>query len=151
LRFNDVLLAAAALVLVGLILDAFLMVGFSPMSNSTMSDLLAFVIGFLVTALIVGYVFALKIQEESRSRAVSGIVLVSATALLFFTAIWIATPLAAPWFKQSMTTMFNTSGWTNYDWAAYSALTASIDVVVASVVSLVGLYIGSILRKPKKT
>jgi hypothetical protein len=65
--------------------------------------------------------------------------------------VWFANPLASPWVKESLTSTFNTSGWTNYEWAAYSALAVTIDVVVAVVLSFVGLYAGSIIRKPRKT
>jgi hypothetical protein len=65
--------------------------------------------------------------------------------------VWFANPLASPWIVQSLESMFKTSGWTNYEWSAYSALLVTVDVVVALVVDFIGLYAGSMLRKPKKT
>jgi len=44
--------------------------------------------------------------------------------------------------------MFNTSGWTDYDWNAYAALSASVQVIIGAVISFIGLYVGSMLRKP---
>jgi hypothetical protein len=148
LKFSDVIIATVSLVLVGLILDAFLMVAFAPLNSNQMSDTLAFVIAFLVASLVVGYVFALTIQEESRIRATGVIVVLSAFTLLIFFSIWFANPFATPWLRDSMNSTFNTSGWTDYDWSAYSALMGSVLVITGLVVSFIGLYVGSMLRKP---
>jgi hypothetical protein len=151
LKFGDVIIATALLVLIGLMLDAVLLVVFIPLNSDSMSDLLAYIIAFLVASLIVGYVFALKIQDESRIRAIGSTVVLSTFALMLLIMVWIANPLANPWFKDSLENMFNTSGWTNYDWSAYSALLVTVDVVFALVVDFIGLYAGSMLKKPKKT
>jgi len=151
LKFSDVVMATASLVLIGLALDAILLVAFIPLNSNSMSDLLAYIIAWLVASLIVGFVFALKIQDESRIRTIGSIVVLSAFTLMFFLGIWIANPLASPWFKDSITSMFKTSGWTNHDWSAYAALVITVDFVVGLVVSFIGLYAGSMLRKPKKT
>ena len=150
MKFGDVVIATASLVLIGLALDAVLKVLFIPL-NSNEGELLAYIIAWLVASLIVGYVFALKIQDESRIRAIGGIVVLSAFTLMFFLGVWIANPLASPWFKESLEGMFNTSGWTNYDWSAYTALVTTVDLVIGLVFSFIGLYAGSMLRKPKKT
>jgi hypothetical protein len=72
LKFSDVVIATASLVLIGLLLDFVLKGVFVPL-NSTMSEMLAWIIAFLAASLIVGYVFALKIQDESRIRAIGGV------------------------------------------------------------------------------
>jgi protein-S-isoprenylcysteine O-methyltransferase Ste14 len=151
LKFSDVVIATASIVLIGLILEAVLMVAFVPLNSNMMSDTLAFVIAFLVASLIVGYVFALKIQEESRTRAIGSIVVLSNFVLMLSIMVWFANPLASPWVKESIGSLFNTSGWTNYEWAAYSGLAVTIDIAFGLVLSFVGLYAGSMLRKPKKT
>jgi len=151
LKFSDVIMATAALVLFGLILDAILEVAFVPLKPNTTSDVLSYIITFLVVSFVVGYVFALKIQEESRIRAVLGITVLTSFLAIFFFAIWIASPFGSPWFKDSLSTLFNTSGWTDYQWSAYTALLVSLDVIIGFVLSFIGLYAGSMLRKPKKT
>jgi hypothetical protein len=113
LKFSDVVIATVSLVLMGLILEAILMVAFVPLNSNSMSDTLAFIIASLVASLVVGYVFALKIQDESRIRAIGVIVVLSTFTLLIFEAVWVANPFASPWFKDSLNSMFNTSGWTN--------------------------------------
>jgi hypothetical protein len=150
LKFSDVVMATASLVLTGFLLD-FVLKGVFVLLSSTMSELLAYGIAFLAASLIVGYVFALKIQDESRIRAIGSIVVLSTSMLMLFLMAWIANPIASPWVKDSLENMFNTSGWTNYDWSAYLALAVALEVFVALVLSFIGLYAGSMLRKPKKT
>ena len=150
LKFGDVVTGVASLVLIGFLVDFVLKYVFVPL-NSTMSEMLAYGIAFLAASLIVGYVFALKIQDESRIRAIGGIVVLSTFMLMLFLLAWIANPIASPWVKDSLENLFNTSGWTNYDWSAYLALAVTLEVVLALVLSFIGLYVGSMLRKPKKT
>jgi hypothetical protein len=136
------------LVLLGLILDAFLLVGFIPMNNGSLSDMLSFIIAFLVSSLVVGYVFALKIQEDSRIKATGVIDVLSTFTFMLFDSVWIANQYGGAWFTETLNNMFNTSGWTNYEYAAYSALYVSVGTIIAFVVIFIGLYAGSILRKP---
>ena len=112
--------------------------------------LFSFIIALLVSSLAVGYVFALRIQEGSRIKAIGVIVVLSAFALLVFNSVWIASPFASPLFQDSLNNVFNrtTSQWTHYDLNAYTALMVSLVVIIASVINFVGLYAGSMLRKP---
>lgn len=148
MKFSNVIIATVSLVLVGLILDAFLLVAFGSLNSNSTSDLLAFIISCLVSSLVVGYVFALKIQEESRIRAIGVIVVLSTFTVMLFLGVWIANPFASPWFKDSLNNMYNKSVWTDYDLAAYSALTLSVDAIITLVITFIGLYAGSMLRKP---
>jgi len=150
LKFSDVIVATVSLVLFGLLLNGFLLVAFGSLSASSTSDTLASIISFLVASLVVGYVFALKIQDESRTKAIGVIVVLSAFALLIFITIWIATPFAYPWEQDFLNSMFNrtTSSWSHYDLNAYAALAKSIEVIMGMVISFIGLYIGSMFRKP---
>jgi hypothetical protein len=149
LKFSDVIIAMVSLVLVGLILDALLMVAFGSLNSNSASDIAA-IISFLVASLVVGYVFALNIQEESRIKAIGVIVVLSAFALLVFNSVWIASPFASPLFQDHLNNMFNktTSQWSHYDLNAYAALMISLVVIIVSVINFVGLYAGSMLRRP---
>jgi hypothetical protein len=151
LKFSDVIVATASIVLIGFLLNSVLRVALIPLASANTSELLAWIIAFLVTSLIVGYVFALKIQEQSRIKAIGKIVVLSSLAVMLLIMVWFANPMASPAIKDSMESMLNTSGWTNSDWSVYSAFFATIDVVVALVFNFIGLYAGSMLRKPKKT
>jgi uncharacterized protein YacL len=150
LKFSDVIIATVSLFLLGFILDTFLMVTFGSLSASSTSDTLAFVISVLMASLVVGYLFALKIQEESRIRATGVIAVLSAFTLLVVFLIVMANGFASPWFKDSLNSMFNRTTWTDYDLSAYAALAVSVQVIIGLVISFIGVYIGSMLRKPKK-
>ena len=149
MKFGNVVVAAASVVLIGFLLDAVVRIPLLPVSSANTSELLAWIIAFLVTSLAVGYVFALKIQEESRIKAIGKIVVLSSLAVMLLVTVWFANPLASPAIRDTMTSMFSTSGWTNADWSAYSAFLATIDTVVAAVLIFIGLYAGSMLKKPK--
>ena len=151
MKFSNVIVATASLVLVGFLLNAVLHVALLPAFSVATSELLAWIVAFLVTALIVGYTFALRIQEQSRLKAIGEVVVLSSLGVMLLVMVWFGNPMAGPAVKDSMGIMFSTNQWTNAEWSAYSAFLATIDVVVAAVFSFIGLYAGSMLRKPKKT
>ena len=150
MKFSDVIVATVSLVLFSLLLNGFLLVAFGSLSASSTSDTLASIISFLVASLVVGYVFALKIQDESRIKAIGVIVVLSAFAVLIFTSIWMATPFAYNWEQDFLNSMFNrtTQSWSHYDLNSYAAFAGSIEVIMGIVISFIGLYAGSMLRKP---
>jgi hypothetical protein len=148
LKFGDVIIATVSLVLLGLILYSFLVVALGSLNPNSTSDDLAFIISFLVASLVVGYVFALDIQDESRIRATGVIVVLSAFTFFTLMSIWMANSFAYPWYRDSLNSMFNRTAWTDFDLNAYASLAVSVLVIVALVVSFIGLYAGSMLRKP---
>ena len=148
MKFSDLIIAAALLFVVGLVLNGVLFVPLAPLKNYM--SLVAGVIAGLIVSIIVGYLFAVQIREESRLRAIGSIVLLATAGLMIFIVGWFANPLASPAVKDAMQSMFNTSGWTDYDWFGYMALVMALDIIVYVVVNFVGLYVGSML-KPKKT
>jgi len=147
LKFGDVIIATVSLVLVALVLDPFLLVAFGSVSPSSTSDTLAGVISFLVASFIVGYVFALDIQKESRVRAIGVIVVLSAFTYTTFSTIWMANGFAYPWNRDVVNSLFNRTTWTDYDLNAYAALTVSLQAIVCVVISFIGLYVGSMFRR----
>jgi len=64
-------------------------------------------------------------------------------------------PYMAAMMEEGLESMFSTSGWTTTDWLGYSQLVlvmmAAVNVVFALVFGFIGLYVGSMLRKPKKS
>ncbi len=112
-------------------------------------EIFAWILACVMAPLFVGYVFALKIREEARIKTIGSIVVLSAFALMLFLLAWFANPLASPWIRDQLVKLFDTSEWTNYLWSAFSALAIVLDVVIALVLSFVGLYAGSMLRKSK--
>jgi hypothetical protein len=150
LKFGDVVTAVASLVVIAALLDSVLLAVFIPMISHAGFDV-AGILSILVASLIVGYLFALKIQEESRVRAIGSIVVLSAVVLMFFVMALLADPLVSPAIKDALSSIFSTGGWTNYDWAVGTLAVVAMNVVYALVFGFIGLYAGSMLRKPKKS
>jgi len=114
------------------------------------------ILSILVASLIVGYVFAAKIQEESRRGAIGSIVALFSVVIMFaFMASMAVNPYMGAMMEEGLESMFSTSGWTTTDWLGYSQLVlvmmAAFNVVFALVFGFIGLYVGSMLRKPKKS
>ncbi len=103
----------------------------------------------MVAPLIVGYVFALKIQEESKIRTIGSIVVLSSFALMLSLMVWIANPLASPWVRRLWRTCIIrvvgqiTIGPLNL------AISVMLEVAAALVLGFIGLYVGSMLRTHK--
>jgi len=128
---------------------------FVPVNSSWGVDI-ANIISILVASLIVGYVFAVKIREESRMRAIGSIVVLFTVVLMFaLMALLAVNPYMSMAIDEGLESMFSTSGWTTVDWVGYShfvlIMIVALNDVFALVFGFIGLYAGSILRKPKKT
>jgi hypothetical protein len=155
LKFGDVVTAASSLIVIEILLNFVLLAVLVP-ANSYWAPDIAGSISLLVAALIVGYVFAVKIQEESRRGAIGRIVVVHAAMLAFAAmALFSANPYTGTAIKEGLESLFSTSTWTTSDWYAYSqigiVMSLAANVVFALLFGFIGLYAGSMFRKPKET
>jgi len=103
-----------------------------------------------VASLIVGYVFSLKIREESRRRAIGSIVILSAVVFMFYSMALFANPLVSPAIKEHISDTFATTDWTPDDWLAGIVMVTGLEVASALVGIFVGLYVGSMLKNLRK-
>jgi hypothetical protein len=155
LKFGDVITAVASLIVIEILIDfVFLAVFVSVISY--WGTYVAAILSILVGSLIVGYVFAAKIEEESKKGAIGRIVVLSAVVVLFYVMVlFAANPYFGTEIDEGVRSMFSTSGWTTRDWLAYSQLAIvmllAVNVVLSLVLSFIGLYMGTVLRKPKKS
>ena len=154
MKFGDVVTAVASVVLIYTVLDFVFLGVFVPVNSYYALDI-AGIISILFASLIVGYVFALKIQEESRRGAISKIAVLSAVVLMFALMAFFTNPYMSMALNEGLESMFSTGGWTTWDWVAYSQIVlvmmVALNGVLALVFGFIGLYAGSMLRKPKKT
>jgi hypothetical protein len=155
LKFGDVVTAVASLTVISIVLDFVLLAVFIPVNSYWGADI-ASGISLLLASLIVGYVFAVRIQEESRIGTIGKIVVLFTVVVIFAAiAVFTANPYLDRAFQEGLESNFSTSGWTTTDWFAYSqfamVMLVVINAVFALVFSFIGLYAGSMLRKPKKT
>jgi hypothetical protein len=156
LKFGDVILAVATAAVIDVLVDFVLSIALIPSMGAYWGLNSSFILSALVTGLVVGWVFAGKIQEESRMRAVGKIavllgaaeaaaVMLSASANGYYNA----------WVMETLQSVFSTSAWTTTDWFVYSQFAllegVVLNVVLVLVLGFIGLYAGSMLRKPKKT
>ena len=148
MKFSDVILAVASLLLISWSLYPILAIASLPLNSNTASDTLSYIISILVGALIVGYVFAPKIHEESKVKAIGSVVVLSTLVLMALLMVWFASPQGNRWFMDGLNSTFNRTEWTDYDLTVYSALLETMDTVIALVLSFIGLYLGSMLRNP---
>jgi hypothetical protein len=119
------------------------------MNNDRLADMLSFIIAFLISSLVVGYVFALRIQEDSRIKATGVIDVLSTFTATVFDSIWICNTYGGGWFAEDLNDVFKppSSGWTAYENSAHAALLVSIIAIIGLVIIFIGLYAGSMLRK----
>jgi hypothetical protein len=151
LKFGDVIVAVASWQVVFILVHTVLSIALIPISSYWGFNVDS-ILSFLVSALIVGYVFAGKIREESRMVSIGKIVVLSAVLTMFATMIGVsATGHYNAWVDESLRNMYSTGSWTNTDWIAFEHMMlvewAVFPVVYALVFSFIGLYLGS-MRKP---
>jgi len=147
LKFSDMIIVAALLFVGGLLLDSFLFAPFAPLKSS--GGWVASAISVLIISIIVGYLFAVEIKEESTLRTIGIIVLLATVGFMIFLVGWSANPLASPAIKDAIQSTFKTAGWTDYDWYAYTALVQALEILFFIVVNFVGLYVGSMLNRKR--
>ena len=155
MKFSDVILAVAAFAVIDLLVYFVLGIALIP-SMGYLGFYASFVLSVLVAGLVVGCVFAGKIQEESRIRAVGKIaVLIGAVESAVVILMASANDYFIASIRETLQSMYSTGAWTTTDWLVYTQLTlaelVALNVVLALVLSFIGLYAGSILRKPQKS
>lgn len=155
MKFSDVILAVSIASVVGVLLDFVLLAVFVPVNSYWASDI-AGIPSILVASLIAGYVFALQIQEESRMKAVGKIVaLLALVQSLGAMVAFSGNSYYGAFIKETLQSMYSTGAWTTVDWFAYVQLAmvmnVAFNVVLMVVFGFIGLYAGSMLKKPKKT
>jgi hypothetical protein len=153
LKFGDVVTAVASLVLINMLLDA-VFLGVFITVNSYYGPDIASIISILLASLIVGYVFAAKINEESRRGAISKIAILSTVVSILVIFGLFTNPYMGTAINEGLESTFSTGGWTTMDWVAYSEfimlMLVAMNTIIILAFSFIGLYAGSMLRKPKK-
>jgi hypothetical protein len=151
LKFSDVILAVATMfvifIFVGFLLDLVLI----PM-NTSFGGEVGVMLSVLVSALVVGYIFAGKIQEESRIASIGKIIILHAVVMIIAVMMVYATlPYFGTVLNDAINNMYNTTLWTHTDWFSYELMFLTMELALFAVYGLVfgfiGLYLGS-MRKP---
>jgi hypothetical protein len=156
LKFSDVILAVATFAVIDLLVDFVLDIVLIPSLGAYWGLNSSFILSAVVAGLVGGIVFAGKIQEESRTRAVGKIaVLLGALEAVVVMLSASANGYYNAYVKETLQSMFSTSAWTTTDWFVYSQFAliegVVLNVVLVLVLVFIGFYAGSMFRKPKKT
>jgi len=149
LKFSDIVIAVASIVVLITLLEYPL--GFVLDMQTGWGQLADGLISFLLSTLIVGVVFAGKIWEETRIKAILKIVVLY--AILEIIGFWITTSASdyiAAIRESSSHPTYTATQWLYFD-ATMAGGTLFWDMILLLVAGFIGLYIGSLLRKPKKS
>jgi hypothetical protein len=151
LKFGDVVMAtASAFVIYWLLYAVLIVVSLSAIWGIYVATYLS----PLLSAIVVGYVFAGKIREGSRMRSVGKIVVLSTVLVMLVYYMSYTIGHTGVFIDESLGNMFSTGSWTTLDWVRYETMyvmanTAAV-AVFAALLDFIGFYVGSMLRKPKK-
>jgi hypothetical protein len=150
LKFGDIVTAVASAALILLILIFPMDMVLIPALGFYWGLNVGAIISVLLTALIVGYVFAGKISE-SRIESITKIAVLSGVLMVFLVGIQAA---ATDW-KTVVTDAYKGESHTAFEWYVLEAVALSgqmlINAVIVLVLGFIGLYVGSMVRKPKKS
>ena len=155
MKFGDVIMAVASLTVVMILLYAVLLAVFVPV-NTYWGQNIAGILSTLVASLIMGYRFAVKIHEKSRMGAIGRIAVLFTVVLMFVVMALVAVnPHMQTAMDESLESTYSTSEWTTTDWAGFSwvsmVMLVALNTVIVLVFSFIGLYAGSMLKRPTKS
>ena len=157
-KFGDVITAVASAVILVVIIGYVMNLAFSVSVSAATSDwasIVQAVVGLFISAAIVGYAFARRIWSENGLESIFKISVLGAIVELLYVANYPSLPSWGTVVDKAIT-----NAYPNSTFSASQLLTLESNVlgnvvfenvVIALVVGFVGLYIGSKLRKPKKT
>jgi hypothetical protein len=155
LKFGDIVIAVASLSVILLFLSLILGLVLIPAIGWDWGPTVNAIISMLLSGLIVGAIFSKKIWEEARTKTIAKIIAVGAVLMMLFYAA--AIPAQGDWtpaVKEAYQSANPGTTLSKTQWLAVelSALSEEIalNVFIGIVLGFIGLYIGSMLRKPAK-
>jgi len=154
LKFGDLVICVASIAVILALIAAPLDIVFVSALGLEMAHN-ASLVYFLLAPLISGYIFAGKLREARRESITEIMVL---WAALVWLVVMIVPGASAYWgsmAKEEYLAMKPGAALSNSEWVAWEMIYLDvygfIVVAVALVFGFIGLYVGSMLRKPKET
>lgn len=156
LKFGNIIIAVASLVVIAVLIMFPLTLAFVPFLGSFEGFMLSAIIAFLLSAIVNGYVFSQKIWEENRTRTIAKIVVLFAFLVMALVLVENAASSDwAPMIKADYLTANPSATPSTTDWYYIERLAIVQDdflnVILILALSFVGLYIGSMIKKPTQT
>ena len=154
MKFSDVILAVATIFVIWILLGSLLNLALIP-ANTSIGGEVSVMISVLISALIVGYVFAGNIWEESRMKSIGKIIILFAVLMVIAVMmVYAVLPDFRTVLIDALNSMYGastTASWTHTDWFAHELMLLALEDALFAVYGLVfgfiGLYLGS-MRKP---
>jgi len=156
LKFEDIIIAVASLTIIGVLIMFPLTLVLTPARGIFEGFMLSAIIAFLLSSIIVGYIFSQKIWEENRTKTILKITVLF--TLLVMTLVLIENAASNDWtpmVKENYKDIYPAASPSTPDWYYIERLAIIEDDFINAVLMLAltftGLYIGSTLKKPTKT
>jgi len=155
LKFGDIVMAVASLTVLLILLIYPITLAFNQALSYEEASLIGGVIALILSATIVGYIFTQKIWEENRTRTIAKITVLFAFIVIFMSYMeWAATDYT-PVVKENYLKANPTADPSPLDWYNIESMALTLEkfvmVVLVSPLVFIGLYIGSMLKKPAKS
>jgi len=154
LKFSDVVTCVASIVVIFALVFAPLDLVFVSALGLELGYGVSLIVSLFLSALISGYIFAGKIWEVRR-EAITKIAVLGAALMYLFNLIVPAS--IAHWglwvdeqYQGQYGATLSTTEWKHWE-MMYQDITGFMAVGMTLVLGVIGLYIGSMLRKPKKS
>ena len=154
MKFGDVVMAVASIAVISALIHAPLDMVFVSALGLTSGYIVGDFVLFFLSTLISGYIFAGKIWE-ARREAITKIAVLWAALMYLFGLIVPASLahwglMAEEAYQEQYGTTLSPIEWVHWE-IMYLDIFVFLFIVVALVLSFIGLYVGSMLRKPKKS
>jgi len=155
LKFGDVVTCVASLTVILVLVDVPIAMVLVPALGFDLGPTVSSAVSMLLSALIGGYIFAGKIWEEARMAAIAKIIVFSAVLIVFYVANIPALADWAPTVKEAYLEAHPGETLSTSEWLAVEQMVLVqvifINVIFVLVFGFVGLYVGSMLRRPAKS
>jgi len=152
LKFGDIITAVASLAIIFILILYPLTLVFAPSLGNYQAFELGSFVSFILTTIIVGYIFAPKIREENRTKTIAKITILFAVFMIFMVYMELAVTEWTPMIKEEYMKANPTATPSASEWYYIQALRLTgekfLILVLMLVVTFGGLYIGSMLKKP---
>jgi len=155
LKFGDVVTAVASLTVIVILIYFPLTLVLTPALGNYAGYTLSAFISFPISAIIVGYIFAQKIWEENRTKTIAKISVLFTVLALLLILVENASMEWTPMIREEYLKANPTANPSASDWYYIERLAILLEdfilVVFMFALSFIGLYIGSMLKKPTKS
>lgn len=156
MKFGDVVMATASAMVIYVLIGFPLHLALTSPLGYFWGSLVGSVIAFLITGVVVGYVYAGKIWEENRLRTIGEIAVLAAVLIAFAVTMETAAyPHWGVWMQAQYEAENPGAVVAETDWYFIEGMMLSrmvfINMVLVLVLGYVGVFVGSMFKKPVKS